>query len=547
MSFDYDNIENGSIRLRTMLYARGESSLTTDSQAAYTRIYESRVNYSSYPTNVVVEFGDHSSTTIDKLNYTANIDLNITEFHNASGECASESCNEPVYISWSASNETVTKSQVEVLNITVNYTIQEIDLNISTVNLTDSTLIPFNITADQWGNLTFDDLDLDYYGSIVYNVSAYYYGDATYDASVDWQLLSVVWSNVTLTFPDWIDDIVFYPKTNESLNVTPWSQTSSIPIFNITNHSYHGRGINVSFNLEDVTSDHYPLSDANLLSAWWLDGDANDATGTWNGSTYNTTSTPYGIIGSAYEFDGSADNITIIDNETNEEFETVNLSVSVWAKLAANHTPSGTEIIVSKYATSAGWWLSVNTTRNPRVSWVNSSGVGGQGNLSYSIDMNNSWTHIVFTHDNSTGNISFYINGNYTASIGNMYGLMNVSPVSGEPLGNLTFGSLGASNYFNGTIDEVYIFNKTLTASEVHDLYDYGLYKTGGCINLTVSADSDKLNGTLATHYNQTYITNLTNSEGLWMWSDYMCSQSRRYFNPYWDLRVCCADCVACW
>ena len=45
MSFDYDNIENGSIRLRTMLYARGESSLTTDSQAAYTRIYESRVNY----------------------------------------------------------------------------------------------------------------------------------------------------------------------------------------------------------------------------------------------------------------------------------------------------------------------------------------------------------------------------------------------------------------------------------------------------------------------------------------------------------------------
>ena len=76
------------------------------------------------------------------------------------------------------------------------------------------------------------------------------------------------------------------------------------------------------------------------------------------------------------------------------------------------------------------------------------------------------WQHIAVTYDNSTQNVTIYTNGAYaTSSIipGGMY--ETTSDIS--RIGNCQ----GTTFDFNGTIDEVKIWNRTISATEIASLY----------------------------------------------------------------------------
>jgi len=83
-----------------------------------------------------------------------------------------------------------------------------------------------------------NDLNFDYYGSQNITVTANYYGNATYNASNDTQVIKVVWSNYSADLPRLIDFIYFTPLTNESKNVAPEGQDSITPIMNVTSYAY---------------------------------------------------------------------------------------------------------------------------------------------------------------------------------------------------------------------------------------------------------------------------------------------------------------------
>lgn len=128
----------------------------------------------------------------------------------------------------------------------------------------------------------------------------------------------------------------------------------------------------------------------------------------------------------------------------------------------------------------------------------------------------NQWTHVVMTYsDSGSRNVSIYVNGikNSTKADGTCEGSI-LRDDAANP--SLRIGSWALSGNFNGSIDEVRIWNRSLTASEVQQSYFSNLqrYDSGKwylLINQSNSTSSGLQNGTyyyqvsmIDTNYNQT-------------------------------------------
>jgi len=152
-----------------------------------------------------------------------------------------------------------------------------------------------------------------------------------------------------------------------------------------------------------------------------------------------------GLVNSLYSFDGNGDYLEI---ETNiPSFN--NYTISLWAKPASSGTY---EAMFSSYDNSNnGFQIDLESTRF-HIRKASSSG----GNILLSTADLGDWTFIAFTYDgtNSIG----YINDNITVS---------------DPGGTTEFNRFrigrnrSGSTYFSGAIDELKIYNRALTASEI--------------------------------------------------------------------------------
>src|SRR5439155_13067678 len=76
----------------------------------------------------------------------------------------------------------------------------------------------------------------------------------------------------------------------------------------------------------------------------------------------------------------------------------------------------------------------------------------------------NTWTHLAGTFDGAT--YSLYMNGQLLSTAPGTLGQTNTAP--------LKIGGSGDSATFGGLIDEVEIFNRALTASEIQSIFNAG-------------------------------------------------------------------------
>ncbi len=96
----------------------------------------------------------------------------------------------------------------------------------------------------------------------------------------------------------------------------------------------------------------------------------------------------------------------------------------------------------------------------------------------------NQWQHVAVTVSRTTGGGTFYLNGNavgtFTPINGPLYST-NAGPIL--DIGHGTFLNTGScyltNRYFDGFIDELEIFNRTLSQSEIQSLYEAG--RSGKC------------------------------------------------------------------
>ena len=169
------------------------------------------------------------------------------------------------------------------------------------------------------------------------------------------------------------------------------------------------------------------------------------------GTTATTTVT--GRPGQALSFDGNDDEVRISGPALTGAH-----SVSMWIYPTAD--PSGC-------ASNACALFALRNTAG--FVWVDSNQIGYFGNfvtdaISGSLSLN-TWYHIVATVD-SGGNSTLYIN-NAIVDTGTNFPAYTPDVIGGDDVNNQTF---------TGSIDEVRVYNRVLSAAEIRGLYAYGAF-----------------------------------------------------------------------
>jgi hypothetical protein len=197
-----------------------------------------------------------------------------------------------------------------------------------------------------------------------------------------------------------------------------------------------------------------------------------------NGTDYGATLVADGKWGAASSFDGN-DYISI--NDTNVLDITNTITVGVWAYIDPVANDNAIAGIVSKNdgtLAAGGWQLAWDDRsaygKNNTLSFF----VGGSGSAYALAVKNNSipsagWYHIVGTYDKDAGGTDeakLYLNGVNVASA-DFSSAINANSVP------VKIGFLETSAWFNGKIDEVRIYNRSLSAAEVQQLYSSSLNK----------------------------------------------------------------------
>jgi len=193
-----------------------------------------------------------------------------------------------------------------------------------------------------------------------------------------------------------------------------------------------------------------------------VNGTVADATGTQSnarvdGATYTAT----GKINGGYSFDGTNDAIDLNFTASTYINSSADWSISCWCYATA-------------LSINRGVWGSLDSS-NYGITLMHKSATGKfhiwsdgwhDTNINFVI---NTWYHCVVTYKASTNTISVYINN------GTPYTYVDTWTDSSEELwlGQMypTFSNLET---FSGTVDEVGVWNKTLSSAEVTELYNSG-------------------------------------------------------------------------
>jgi len=189
-----------------------------------------------------------------------------------------------------------------------------------------------------------------------------------------------------------------------------------------------------------------------------------------------------GRFGGAYDFDGN-DHIDLTGDEAVFDV-TENYTISLWFNMEAyNNNFDG--IISKNLLSNNGWALYFISSTTDQLTYLTGPNPGDYFSFGPTgPDYVGNWTLVTISANSS--HASAYLNGVYKGS-----GALNKT----ENNVNVTIGRLrqgGSSYYFTGKIDDVAIWNRTLDATEIQEIYELqaGRYYWYG--NATDSSSSDE-------------------------------------------------------
>jgi hypothetical protein len=223
-------------------------------------------------------------------------------------------------------------------------------------------------------------------------------------------------------------------------------------------------GGNECVTTSDCQEGHYCPDTAieGIMAHWkfdetnWLDSDvAEDSVGTYDLRAYNGAYTETNAIrGHVGTFDGNNDKLSIITPTT--DFQLQDFTYSLWIK------PLDTEFrnIIEYNGPHSQIWLDL---RYSKLKFIDLRG----GRLFSQSELPlNQWTHAVVTH-NGEGVTAIYLNGQLDAE-----GLITLEYAENPTQFHIADKIFGRTDFYNGSLDDVRIYNRVLNAQEIQDLYD---------------------------------------------------------------------------
>lgn len=203
---------------------------------------------------------------------------------------------------------------------------------------------------------------------------------------------------------------------------------------------------------------------------------AYDRSGAGNtGTTSGSPSVTPGKVGQGLAFDGSDDYVSIADVSSIDYDYTQDFSFALWVKLPSTQadTSGGDNFIVEKWSGSTGYPYTLRVYNQTygtsgdrgKVVFRRYDGTNSPGVTSTSLLNDNNWHHVVGTKSGSQ--LRLYVDG---ASQATATDTTTTTTTNTSPLYIGTRG--GSTNNLTGSVDELRIYNRTLSASEVAALYN---------------------------------------------------------------------------
>lgn len=234
---------------------------------------------------------------------------------------------------------------------------------------------------------------------------------------------------------------------------------------------------------------NYPSISRGLVGCWKLDEGtettANDCSGLGNNGTlyYNATWTD-GKFDKALQFDGT--NAYVNFGNSSVFSFTNEMTVSVWFKTSTQ--VSGSKVLVAKHYSSTAGSFYVGVTGYDKVIFVLINETSERTDLTATANYyDDNWHHLVGTYDGNM--MKLYYDGVLVANISKTGTIKQTTY-------NLALSKVwGASAQFNGTIDEVRVYNRALSEEEVKMLYE-----------MKEGINTEYINGTFQASVNDTRV-----------------------------------------
>jgi hypothetical protein len=236
-----------------------------------------------------------------------------------------------------------------------------------------------------------------------------------------------------------------------------------------------------------------------LVGEWLFNGSANDTSGSGNNGTVNAATLAtdrFGNANAAYSFNGATISVSNLGVETSAGGHN---TVSFWLKKDASQ--DGTvPFCWSNVGYDLLFWsggFGFNTYNNEVYGAADTMSVG-------------TWYHVVADFYNGvpdSANSKLYING-VEQSISLI--VPGTGQASRSAVGEILLGALsGGANYFNGSIDDVRVYNRELNPAEVQALYHQAGVSTGpvGEWLFNGNANDTSGNGNNGTLFGETTLT----------------------------------------
>jgi hypothetical protein len=223
---------------------------------------------------------------------------------------------------------------------------------------------------------------------------------------------------------------------------------------------------------QDITSNlvgHWKLDEA-PGSTTAADSSGSGFTGTLTGMDANTDWV-VGKMQGALDFTGASQYVTmgnVLSYQRTDVF-----SLACWYKMHGT-SPTAQQVIVSKAQSSGsfrGYFISVQGAQAGDPFWFEIIGVSlvrAQGSFARPNDTE--WHHLVVTYDGSStvAGMRAYVDG-VSQTITPVVDTLNADITHTSPL--TISGRNGAIDFFDGVVDDVRIYSRTLTAVDVIALY----------------------------------------------------------------------------
>ncbi len=255
-----------------------------------------------------------------------------------------------------------------------------------------------------------------------------------------------------------VDDLRITSFTEINVSITESDLDEMKYNWNGVNYSFYDNDLVLMYNFDNISA----LGENDTYS---VDVSRYGNNGTWGNSTTGNISYVTGKYNNGIEFDGIDD---YVDTGVDLSWSNVsNFSMAVWIK---PNTVTGGHSILGKPPTLYEYTLYQTDQQVEFIYWTSTGTNAIKLDSSTNVLSVGQWTHAVVTYNGSLATL--YLNG-----------VEDINAIStGEfhdRANNMQIGTAynGGANYFNGTIDEVRIWNRSLSANEINNLYYSNLKK----------------------------------------------------------------------